>query len=43
MRVYRENKGEMASTIVETDEHICTEVIREIANHTAVQYARMIN
>lgn len=43
MRVYRENKGKMASTIVETDEHICEEVIEAITNHEAVQYARIIN
>lgn len=43
MRVYRENKGMMASTIVEADEVICKEVISAITDHEAVQYARMIN
>lgn len=43
MRVYRESKGKMASTIVEADEPICNQVLDAISNHTAVQYARIIN
>lgn len=43
MRIYREHKGKMASTIVETDNPICHQVIEAILNHTAVQYARIIN
>ena len=43
MRVYREYKGKMASTIVEADEPICAQVLEAISNHTAVQYARIIN
>ena len=43
MRVYREHKGEMASTIIETDEAICQQAIEAISNHVDVQYARMIN
>lgn len=43
MRIYREHKGKMASTIIEADEPICEEVIVAIANHVAVQYAKIIN
>lgn len=43
MRVYRENKGEMVSTIIETDYPICQQAIEAILNHVDVQYARMIN
>lgn len=43
MRVYREHKGKLASTIIEADEPICEEVISEIVKNEAVQYAKMIN
>lgn len=43
MRIYREKKGKMASTIIEADEPICEQVIAAISNHTAVQYAKIIN
>lgn len=43
MRVYREAKGEITSTIIETDHSICQQVIEAISNHVDVQYARMIN
>lgn len=43
MRIYREHKGKMASTIIEADEPICNQVIEAITNHTAVQYAKIIN
>lgn len=43
MRIYREHKGEVASTIVETDEPICRQVIEAISNHLAVRYARIIS
>lgn len=43
MRVYRENKGKMASTIIEADEPICSEVIASISANEWVQYAKVIN
>lgn len=43
MRVYREHNGKMASTIVEVDEAICSQVLDAISNHIAVQYARIIH
>lgn len=43
MHVYREEKGQVASTIVEADEPINNKVLEAILNHTAVQYARIIN
>lgn len=43
MRIYREKKGKMASTIIEADEPICEQVIAAISNHIAVQYAKIIN
>ncbi|MBE6021611.1 MAG: L-serine ammonia-lyase, iron-sulfur-dependent, subunit beta [Cellulosilyticum sp.] len=43
MRIYRAHKGEMVSTIVETDDPICNQVIEAISNHLAVRYARIIN
>ena len=43
MRIYREKKGKMASTIIEADEPICEQVISAISNHVAVQYAKIIS
>lgn len=43
MRIYRENREKMTSTIIETDEPICKQAIDAIVNHVDVQYARMIN
>lgn len=43
MRVYRQNKGKMASTIIEADEPICSEVIASISANEWVQYAKVIN
>lgn len=43
MRIYREHKGKMASTIIEADEPICKEVLAEITKHAAVSYAQIIS
>lgn len=43
MRVYREQKGKMASTIIEADEPICNEVLESIENHESVQYAKIVS
>lgn len=43
MRIYREHKGKMASTIIEADEPICDQVLEAMSNHPAVQYAKIIN
>ena len=43
MRSYRQAKGEVASTIIETDQPICDEVLAAIMENSAVQYAKKIN
>lgn len=43
MRIYREIKGKMASTIIEADEAICEAVLEAISAHPAVQYAKIIS
>lgn len=43
MRIYREHKGKMASTIIEADEPICKEVLAEIQRNEMVSYAQIIN
>ncbi len=42
MRAYRQDKGSIASTIIEADEHICDEVIEEIMKNSCVYYAKKI-
>ncbi len=42
MRMYRENKGENAYTIVEADERIPEDVIAEIENHPSIESAMLI-
>lgn len=42
IRAYREEKGAVASTIIETDQPICGEVIEAIMKNPAVQYAKKI-
>lgn len=43
MRIYREQKGKLASTIIEADEPICKDVLAVINKHPAVSYAQIIN
>ena len=43
MRAYREEKGAIASTIIEADQPICDEVLEAIMKNPAVQYAKKIN
>lgn len=43
MHVYRESKGSMAFTIIETDHPISIQALEAISNHVDVQYARMMN
>ena len=42
MRMYRENKGEIAYTIVEADEQIPQEVVDLIEEHTSIESALLI-
>lgn len=43
MRLYRESKGEVASTIIEADEPLSEEVLEAIEANEAVYYAKLIN
>lgn len=43
LRAYREDKGKLASTIIEADEMICEDVLKRIEENTAIKYAKMIS
>lgn len=43
MRIYREEKGKIASTIIEADEPICPDVLAAIKQYETVLLAQIIN